>query len=167
MNRWLQYINLFGVLALAALCVFQWRMNRQLNLETNRLEKTRIEHTRQLEEQSKKVKGTTEDLETFREQLTRANVELKEQTEKFAASEANVDALTLERDAMKEALAKWTNAVAERDKQLKEGNAQIQKLADDLNAAVKKYNQLATNYNAVVEELNKLRSAAAKETKQP
>ena len=96
-----------------------------------------------------------------------ANVELKEQTEKFAASEANVDALTLERDAMKEALAKWTNAVAERDKQLKEGNAQIQKLADDLNAAVKKYNQLATNYNAVVEELNKLRSAAAKETKQP
>jgi len=160
MNRWLQYLNLFGVLALAALCVFQWRMNRQLNLETNRLEKIRIEQTSQLDEQSKKLKGTTEDLETFREQLTRANVELKEQTEKFAASDAKVDALILDRDALKESLSKWTNAVAERDKQLKESNAQIQKLAADLNAAVAKHNQLATNYNAVVKDLNELRSAS-------
>jgi chromosome segregation ATPase len=158
MNRWLQYLNLFGVLALAALCVFQWRMNRQLNLDVNRLEKTRIEQTTQIDEQSKKLKGTTEDLETFREQVTRANLDLKEQTEKSAASDVKIDSLRLERDALKESLAKWTNAVAERDKHLKESNAQIQKLADDLNSAVKKYNQLATNYNAVVKDLNELRS---------
>jgi chromosome segregation ATPase len=165
MNRRLQYLNLFGVLALAGLCVFQWRMNRQLNLETNRLEKTRIEQTAQIEEQSKKLKGTTDDLETFREQLTRANLSLKEQTDKSAASETQIEILTLERDELKKSLAKWTNAVAERDRQLKESNTQIQKLADDLNAAVVKHNQLATNYNAVVKDLNELRSAPPKEAK--
>jgi chromosome segregation ATPase len=160
MNRALQYFNLFGVIVLAALCVFQWRMNRQLNLDVNGLEKTRIEQAARIEEQSKKLKGTTEDLETFREQLTRAHVDLKQQTEKSATDETKIEALKLERDALKESLAKWTNAVIERDKRLNESNAQIQKLADDLNAAVEKYNRLATNYNAVVKDLNELRSAS-------
>ena len=167
MNRRLQYLNLFGVFALAGLCVFQWRMNRQLNLDVNRLEKARLEQTAQFDDQSKKLKGTTEDLETFREQLTRANVELKEQTEKSAAGETKIENLTVERDELKSALAKWTNAVAERDQRLKESNVQIQKLADDLNAAVVKYNQLATNYNSVVKDLNEARSTPPKESKQP
>jgi chromosome segregation ATPase len=157
MNRRLQYFNLIGVLALAALCVFQWRMNRRLNLQINRLEKTGISQTAQFNEQSKKLKGTSEDLETFREQLTRANVNLKEQTNKSASNETKIEKLTAERDELKNNLSKWTNAVVERDQRLKENNAQIQKLADDLNNAVKKYNQLATNYNAVVKDLNALR----------
>jgi chromosome segregation ATPase len=161
MNRRLQYLNLFGVLALAGLCIFQWRMNRQLNLEVNQLEKSRIEQTVQFDEQSKKLKGTTEDLEAFRGQLTRANVSLKEQIDKSAGDETKIENLTVERDELKTALVKWTNAVAERDQRLKESNAQIQKLADDLNAAVVKYNQLATNYNSVVNDLNELRSKTA------
>lgn len=165
MNRCLQYLNLFGVLALAALCVFQWRMNRRLNLEVNQLEKTGISQTVQFDEQSKKLKGTTDDLETFREQLTRANVNLKAETDKFAGNEAKIENLTLERDELKINLSKWTNAVAERDERLKEYNEQIQKMADDLNAAITKYNQLATNYNTAVNDLNALRSAPAKETK--
>ncbi len=167
MNRRLQYLNLFGVIALAGLCVFQWRTNRQLNLDVNQLEKARIGQTAQFDEQSKKLKGTTEDLETFREQLTRANVSLKEQTDKSSGNEAKIENLTVERDELKTTLAKWTNAVAERDQRLKESNAQIQKLAHDLNAAVVKYNQLATNYNAVVKDLNESRSAPPKESKQP
>jgi len=163
MNRRLQYVNLFGVLALAALCVFQWRMNRRLNLERNGLEFNCLLQEDNLEEQAKKLRGTTEDLENFREQLTRANLNLKEQTEKSAGNEAKIENLTLERDELKKNLGKWTNAVAERDARLKEGNAQIQKLANDLNASVLKYNQLATNYNAVVKELNELRSVSPKE----
>lgn len=165
MNRWLQYFNLLGVIALAALCVFQWRMNRQLNLQLYELQNERIERTAKMEEQSKKLKGATDDLETFREQLTRANVELKQESEKAASNEAKLNALMLERDALQESLAKWTNAVTERDQRLKESNAQIQKLANDLNAAVRKYNQLATNYNDVVKDLNELRAASSQPKK--
>ena len=33
MSRFLQWFNLFGILALAALCAVQWRANRRLNLD--------------------------------------------------------------------------------------------------------------------------------------
>lgn len=161
MNRGLQYFNLIGVLALTALCVFQWRMNRRLNLEINQLQKTGISQTAQFDEQSKKLKGRSEDLETFREQLTRASLNLKKQTDKSVGNERQIERLTAERDELKNNLSKWTNAVAERDRRLKENNAQIQKLANDLNAAVLKHNQLATNYNAAVKDLNALRSKSA------
>ncbi len=165
MNRWLQFVNLLGVLALTALYVFQWQMNRRLNLEVNQLEKTSISQTTQIEEQSKKLKGTADDLETFREQLARATVNLKEQTDKSLGHETKIDALTVERDGLKNSLAQWTNAVAARDKRLAESNAEIQKLADDLNAAVVKYNQLGSNYNTVVNDLNALRARAASTNK--
>ena len=48
MNRFLHWFNLAGVLALALLCVVQWRLNRQLNLELNAAEKARQQQAARL-----------------------------------------------------------------------------------------------------------------------
>ena len=48
MNRCLHWFNLAGVLALALLCVVQWRLNRQLNLELNAAEKARQQQAARL-----------------------------------------------------------------------------------------------------------------------
>ncbi len=66
------------------------------------------------------------------------------------ASTENVNQqLTLERDQLKAAITNWTNAVAVRDERMKEANARIKQLAADLNTSIRKYNELATNRNAV------------------
>jgi hypothetical protein len=70
---------------------------------------------------------------------------------------------------LKSSVTNWVNAVAERDKRLEENNLRIQELATNLNSSIAKYNQLASNYNIVVKDLNALRSQAApaKEAGQP
>lgn len=59
----------------------------------------------------------------------------------------------MERDQLKGAITNWANAVALRDERMKEANARIEQLAADLNASIRKYNELVTNYNAVVRTL--------------
>ena len=49
-------------------------------------------------------------------------------------------------------------AVATRDERLIECNREMNRLANELNAAIRKFNDLATNYNAVVKDLNDLRA---------
>src|SRR5436309_1561801 len=48
--------------------------------------------------------------------------------------------------------------LATRDERLKEGNTEINRLANELNASIRKFNELATNYNAAVKDLNDLRA---------
>jgi hypothetical protein len=45
---------------------------------------------------------------------------------------------------------------------MKEANARIEQLAADLNASIRKYNELVTNYNAVVKSLGPTRSQTGK-----
>lgn len=154
MNRPLQYFNLAGVLTLAALCAFQWQINRRVNLEANRLEKTRLELSREIAEQEETIHGCRADLEAFREQLQSTARSLKETESRLRDAErANIQ-LTAERDQLKENVAKWTDAVKERDEQLAQAREQIQTLAADRNRAVVKFNELAEKYNATVADLN-------------
>ena len=48
--RALQIFNFVGVIALALLCVFQWLVNRELNLHTRFLEKSGIEKEARIKE---------------------------------------------------------------------------------------------------------------------
>ena len=57
MNRFLQWFNLAGVLTLAVLCVLQWRMNRQLNLDLNAAEQTRQQQAARFDEQARRLAG--------------------------------------------------------------------------------------------------------------
>lgn len=161
MNRRLQFINLFGILLVAGLCAFQWNANRKLNLEINRLEKARIAQAAEISEQAKQIKGYTQDLDTFRDELTRTSSNLKEEREQNRSTEMLMQRLTNERDQLKTSVTNWVEAVAERDARLKEDSERITKLGSDLNASIRKYNELASNYNSVVEDLNALRSQIA------
>ena len=160
MIRRLQLANLAGVLALAILCVIQWKRDRALNLDVNRLEKARIENEQTISEQKKNLDGLNSDLAMFKEQLTGARTELSEAQEKLREMETQNSRLISERDQVRESLTNWMNAVHVRDERLKEANASIQDLADRLNAAIEKYNELATNYNSVVNDLNEARQSS-------
>jgi len=165
MNRKLQFVNLFGVLALAALCVVQWRQNRTLNLGLNDLEKVRQAQDQKLTEQDKTVRGLTDDLARFKEQFTSAKGELTETRERLSVAERTATQISTERDQLQTSLTNWMNAVTERDTKLKEANERITELVGHLNVSVEKFNTLVTNYNNVVKELNEAR-AGGKEKKQ-
>ena len=150
----LQYLNLFGVLVLGGFCVVQWRVNRDLNLETNRLERVRIEQVAQLEERDRLIQDYIADLDQFREQLTRVTDRLKETEGNLAATRLELAQLTQERDQLRISVTNWANAVAARDAQIEEAAGQLAQLGADRNDAVTKFNELAEKHNAVVQELN-------------
>jgi chromosome segregation ATPase len=156
MNRKLQFVNLFGVLLLAGLCVFQWRQNRALNLGLNDLEKTRQAQEQKLGEQNKIIQGLTDDLTRFKEQFTNAKGELTEVKEKFNVAERTLAQVRTERDQLQINLTNWMNAVTARDARLKEANERITEVAGRLNESVMKFNQLVTNHNDVVTRYNEL-----------
>ena len=157
MNRFLQYFNFIGIIALAVLCSAQWRTNRRLNLEIFDLEKTRLDQLAKIDEQDKSIKGYVADLDELRQRLTLSESALKESQEKFAALAADRDKVIAERDALKTSLDKFTAAVAERDAALKQaGWIRFEKLAADRNDAISKFNDLADKYNAVVKDLDKV-----------
>jgi septal ring factor EnvC (AmiA/AmiB activator) len=156
MNRFLHWFNFVGVLLLAALCVIQWRTNRQLNLDLNAVEKARQQQAARLEEQARQLKGGVADLDEFRAQLSSATAALKAAETKFALAERQVIQLTTERDQLKTSVTGWAAAVAARDAQLKQAATDAQKLADDRNATVLKFNDLAKRQNEQVKELERL-----------
>lgn len=162
MNRKLQLFNTIGVLALAVLCIVQWRANRTYNLEVNRLEQVRIDHEAQVEDLSKKLKGYTEDLESFRQQIARTTESSRDVDKKLSAAERQVAQLASENEQLKTSVTNWTAAVTLRDDRLKEANARLQTLSEQLNSNIVAYNKLATNYNQVVSQLETARNALVK-----
>src|SRR5258708_7044997 len=148
MSNRLNYLNLFGVLALAALCIVQWRRDRRLNLEIGRLDQGRLQQAAQIDEQVRLVKGLNEDLSQLKTSLTNEQSLRSQVEQKVLSTESANQQLTLERDQLKAVITNWANAVALRDERMKEANTRIEQLAADLNASIRKYNELATNRNA-------------------
>jgi chromosome segregation ATPase len=150
MNGQLKCLNLVGVVALACLCVTQWLHDRRLNLEIKRLDQVHLEQSAKIDEQANQLKGLNEDLDQLKTSLA-SERDLRTQVEqKLETAEVTNQQLALERDQLKGAITNWVNAVALRDERMKEANARIEQLAADLNASIRKYNDLVTNYNALV-----------------
>jgi chromosome segregation ATPase len=150
MNGRLKYMNLFGVLALAALCIAQWQRDRRLNLEVGRLDQMRLQQGAKIDEQAGLLKGLNEDLGQLKTSLG-IEQSLRSQAEQKVVSTENANLqLGLERDQLKAAITNWANAVALRDERMKEANTRIEQLAADLNTSIRKYNELVTNRNAAV-----------------
>jgi chromosome segregation ATPase len=148
MNSRLKYLNLFGVLALATLCIAQWQRDRHLNLELGRLDQMRLQQAARIDEQAVLLKGLNEDLSQLKTSLTNEQSLRLQVEQKVASTESANQQLALERDQLKVAITNWANAVALRDERMKEANTRIEQLAADLNASIRKYNELATNRNA-------------------
>ena len=168
MNRRLQILNLFGVAVLAVICVLQWKRDRALNQDLNRSERTRLEQQSKLAEQETNLRGLTDDLTLFKEQLSRTQSEGVEAGRKLRELERGNQLLTSARNQLQESVTNWASAVAARDKLIAEANENISTLnnrasalTDQLNASIQKFNELATNYNTVVKDLNDLRTAKA------
>jgi chromosome segregation ATPase len=157
MNDQLKYANLFGVLALAALCVCQWTHDRRLNLQVKRLDQIRLEQAAKIDQQASQLNGLNEDLGQLKTSLATERSLRSQVEQKLETAQATSQQLTLERDQFKGAISNWANAVALRDERMKEANARIEELAADLNASIRKYNELVTNYNAVVKALSENR----------
>jgi chromosome segregation ATPase len=156
MSRTLTWLNLSGVAALAILCACQWRANRTLNLDLNTLRQTGLAQAARLAEQDKTLAGLAADLDSFRHQITRAHADIRELTTKLHDTEETAGRLTAERDQLKEALARWTEAVRARDARLAEANDRLRDLGGRLKEAVEKFNDLATRYNDRTRQLNEL-----------
>ena len=154
MNRFLQYANLIGVAALAVLCAFQWNVNRRVNLEASALEKTRLELNAKLAEHDKTIKGQAQDLDTFREQISLATTSLEETETKLAKAGREVAQLETEREQLKASVTNWAAAVTARDERIKEANERIQQLGTDLNASIRKFNELAEAHSQLVKNWN-------------
>lgn len=152
--RALHYFNFVGVLALAVLCVAQWRINRDLNLRTNLLEKDRITQNARIDEQNAQIKGQAADLDAFRDNVQRAAADLRSAESNLLVLRRESAQLAAERDQLKESVAGWAKAVKERDEQLARLGEQAQKLVADRNDAVAKFNELAEKHNATVNDLN-------------
>lgn len=154
MNRFLQYANLIGVTALAILCVIQWSANRRVNLEASTLEKTRLDLTAKVAEHEKTIKGQASDLDTFREQLSLATTSLKEtETKLTKAGRENIQ-LETEREQLKSSITNWAAAVTARDERIKEANDRLKQLGEDLNASIRKFNELAETHGKLVKDWN-------------
>ena len=157
MKRPLQFVNLSGVLILAAVCVFQWQRDRRLNLDLRQSERTRQAHEQKLDEQDRNLRGLNSDLTQLKEQLGHIHSEAKDAQKKLEEAGRENRQLTVERDQLLQSVTNWSHAVTVRDLRLTEANERIHLLAADLNASIQKFNELATNYNAVVQSLNELR----------
>jgi chromosome segregation ATPase len=161
MNRRLQFINLFGVLALAVLCAAQWRRDRDLNLEVGRLDKTRQAQDQKISEEEEAARGVTADLDHFKQQFKEQHNDLENERHKSRDAENEAAKLTAERDQLKESVTNWANAVTRRDALIKEANGRIEDLSTNLNTSIRKYNELVTNYDDVVKQLNETRAKPA------
>jgi chromosome segregation ATPase len=154
------------VVALLLLCVAQWWRDRYLNLDVNRLEGLRQAHEQKITEQDRTLRGLSADLAGFKEHFSAVQAELQETRARAEAAEKERDALADETARLKQNLTNWVDAVAVRDERLKEANERIRELAGQLNDSIKKFNELATNYNGLVTQV-KAQQAAQTNTPAP
>jgi chromosome segregation ATPase len=143
MNRFFLIFNFLGVALLSVLSAAQWQTNSRLEKSVEQLDKTQIEQSAKIAEQTVTLKDDAADLGDLRQRLSRSESELNS-----AVTER--DHFAAEDKQLKAALDKWMAAVAARDAALRQAGDQIQKLSNERNDAVRKFNDLAGKYNALV-----------------
>jgi chromosome segregation ATPase len=142
MNRFFLIFNFLGVAVLCVLCAAQWQTNSRLENNVERLDKTRIKQSAKIAEQATTLKDDAADLNDLRQRLSMSESELKDAV-------AERDRFAAEGRQLKAALDKWMAAVAARDAALRQAGDQIQRLSNERNDAVRKFNDLAEKYNAL------------------
>jgi septal ring factor EnvC (AmiA/AmiB activator) len=164
LKRALPMLNFFGVLVLAVVCVVQWQRDRALNLEIQRLEKTRQQQEAKLAEQEKAARGLNEDLGQFKQRFQQIHGEATGSRTNLQRLERDHRQLIGERDQERDAqLKEAASQIRDLSARLNESVTRYNQLTTNYNAAIQRFNELATNYNSVVEQLNAARKAATRE----
>ena len=157
----LRWLNLLGVLILAGLCVTQWFRMRDQDREIDSRKRAADVLEARLAEQDRRLEATLADLESMKSQAIRQLAIDAADRRTLEESQRNLQQATYERDQLRSAVSNWTAAVSARDLNLQQMDRAVRNLTNELAAAVQRHNQLATNYNRVVEELNGLRRRPA------
>ena len=145
MKRFFTIVNFVGVVVLCALSAVQWQTNSRLEASVRQLDQLRIEQTASIAQQQRTIAQNDADLDDLRQRLSMSESDLKtalDERNRFAAEDS----------ALKSALDQWMAAVKQRDAALKQYGDLIQKLAADRNDAIAKFNDLASKYNALVDQ---------------
>ncbi|MDX1953822.1 MAG: hypothetical protein SFY81_16760 [Verrucomicrobiota bacterium] len=162
MSKALNTLNFLGILVLAGLCVFQWQVNRRLNLQAIEQEKHLLQLQQQNRDLEKMIEGQKSDLQTVKDQFMKSHEELAEIRKTKSVLERNILELETERDQLKSSIADWSEAINKRDEQIRSANDQLTRLASERNDSVLKYNSLAEKYNSLVEDFNKANAQLSK-----
>lgn len=158
MNRFLQWLNLFGVAALAALCLIQWQVNRRLNLELNRCEELRLELAGRLAKEAQISADRERDLASFRTHLARLSEEVEKTASAQSTAERDLRDALAARDQLKSSFTNLVSAVAARDERLAEAATQLSALLKERDDVIMRFNELAGRHNSLVEEWNSLQA---------
>ncbi len=166
----LDWLNLAGVLCVGFLCLFQWRQNRALNLELNRQIEAFQGLTNRLSDQTRAWTGAVADLAEFKRKYAAA-----EETAAIAVAartqvlplEKQVRELSAERSRLQSALSNWVEAVSIRDERLRAARAELERVREESRGISQRYEALATNYNTVVGELNRMQTNASSRAGRP
>ena len=145
MNRFFSIANFVGVAVLCALSAIQWHINSRLEASVRQLDQLRVEQTASIAQQGKTIAQNDADLDDLRQRLSMSESDLKtavDERNRFAAED----------NVLKSALDQWMSAVKQRDAALKQYGDLIQKLAADRNDAIGKFNDLASKYNALLDQ---------------
>ena len=156
MSKLLQTVNFILALALAAICLVQWRRERTYHLEIVNLDKTRQEQVIKIEQDERQIHGYREDLADFKKPVEKMQASLEEQEGVITSNRAQIARLDLENAQLKNAVDAWKKGVADRDDAIKKQNESIRKVAAERDDMVKKFNDLAKQQNEVVQKYNDL-----------
>ncbi len=158
MNRVLQWLNLFGVAALAALCLTQWQVNRRLHLELIRCEELRLELQGKLAKAEQASADRARDLASFRTHLARLSDEVQKSASSLDDADRQLRDAQAARDQLKSSVTNLAAAMAARDARLAEAADQLRGLLKERDDAVTRFNELAGRHNSLVEEWNALQA---------
>ena len=112
MSRWIQILNIIGVLALAILCILQRRTNSRYARANDRLNETSYNQANKIADQDKTIKDDEANLDDLRRRLTESSLKLNDTQAKLAGVSAERDQVTAQRDQLKAEMDKWVAAVA-------------------------------------------------------
>ncbi|HEX4123163.1 MAG TPA: hypothetical protein VHY37_00440 [Tepidisphaeraceae bacterium] len=149
MSRFLQWLNLFGVIALAVLCCVQWSINQRLLNKIAQLEQTNHRQSAAVADLNRKLSDDATELVAVRQRLDISESARHTDEAKIGKLEADRDRMSLEAARYKKATEAWIAASNARDAVIQQANASIKELSARYAAAVAKYNELVGRYNQI------------------
>jgi chromosome segregation ATPase len=149
MNRFLTYLNLIGVCALAVLCGIQWRANDRATRAITAAQAARATAEQQATDTGQKLATTSADLDDVRGRLAAAQGSLADAQAKLTAVTGERDQLQRQVSQDRATLDQWSAAVAKRDGVLTQQAGSLKALADQRDDAVRRFNELVGKYNSL------------------
>jgi chromosome segregation ATPase len=181
MSAHLHRLNFVLLLALGALCVFQWSTEKSARARIGGLLKTQEEQARRLAEQTESLQASAQDLEAFRTQILGLKSQVDGQAATIRTQNSQIARLDTVEASLTRQLEIWKKAVDDYHGAVEARDAQIATLVDQrdrfyeankasiqrANAAVASLNDLNEKYSDVVTRYNDLAAKTQAQTPAP